>query len=161
MVSPPEPGTYKNPDHFSPQLSSSSSSFSLNTTLPLTLPTLTSYKLPPHTNSRPFHTKNLHTNQIITMSSGRPNYRQYRQPLMNFLTLAPSVSKQPLTAEALAAVAVAVPKADEANAVALAETKRRTSSLSSEGSKTGLRFLKLNNHHHDTNGDFAEEAVVE
>lgn len=94
------------------------------------------------------------------MSSGRPNYRQ---PLMNFLTLAPSVSKQPLTAEALAAVAVAVavPKADEANAVALAETKRRTSSLSSEGSKTGLRFLKLNNHHHDTNGDFAEEAVVE
>lgn len=93
------------------------------------------------------------------MSSGRPNYRQYRQPLMNFLTLAPSVSKQPLTAEALAAVAVS--KAEEANAVALAETKRRTSSLSSEGSKTGLRFLKLNNHHHDTNGDFAEEAVVE
>lgn len=90
------------------------------------------------------------------MSSGRPNYRQ---PLMNFLTLAPSVSKQPLTAEALAAVAV--PKAAEANVVALAETKRRTSSLSSEGSKTGLRFLKLNNHHHDTNGDFAEEAVVE
>jgi hypothetical protein len=88
------------------------------------------------------------------MSTSRLNYRQ---PLMNFLTLAPTVSKQPLTAETLAAV----PKADEANVAALAGTKRRTSSLSSEGSKTGLRFLKLNNHHHDTNGDFAEEAVVE
>ncbi|KAK1828543.1 hypothetical protein QBC39DRAFT_374637 [Podospora conica] len=84
--------------------------------------------------------------------------RQYRQPLMNFLTLAPTVSKQPLTAEALAAV----PKADEAVVAAPAESKqRRTSSLSSEGSKTGLRFLKLNNHHQDTNGDFAEEAIVE
>jgi len=66
---------------------------------------------------------------------------------MNFLTLAPAISKQPLTAEALATVPV--------------EIKRRTSSLSSEGSKSGLRFLKLNNHHQDTNGDFAEEAVVE
>jgi len=75
---------------------------------------------------------------------------------MNFLTLAPSVSKQPLTAEALAAV----PKAEDGNVAVPAETKRRTSSLSSEGSKTGLRFLKLNNHHHDTNGDFAEEAII-
>jgi len=87
------------------------------------------------------------------MSSSRQNYRR---PLTNFLTLAPATSKQPLTAEALAAV----PKTEASfNAAVPIEIKRRTSSLSSEGSKNGLRFLKLNNHHQDTNGDFAEEAV--
>ena len=54
------------------------------------------------------------------MSTSRQTFPPVRRPLMNFHTLAPTVSKQPLTAEA-------VPKADEASVAALAETKRRTS----------------------------------
>lgn len=88
------------------------------------------------------------------------------RPLSNFLSLAPKVSdsyprtqrvRQPLTAEALAAV----PKQDDAGAEAL---KRRTSSLSSDASKSRLRFLKLGpvhwgEHQDDHQADFHEVAV--
>lgn len=94
-----------------------------------------------------------------------------RRPLLNFLSLAPSTSnsypraqkvkqadpEQPLTAEALAEV----PKAT------MTETKRRTSSLSSDGSKSAFRFLKLGpvhfgeHHQDDSKGDFFEVAVEE
>lgn len=81
-----------------------------------------------------------------------------------FLSLAPKTSnsyprlqrtKQPLTAEALAKVATE----DEASAETM---KRRTSSLSSDGSK--LRFLKLGpvhwgEHQDDHKADFHEVAV--
>ncbi|KAK4112033.1 hypothetical protein N656DRAFT_790167 [Canariomyces notabilis] len=84
-----------------------------------------------------------------------------------FLSLAPNMSdsyprtqraQQPLTAEALASVA----KQDgEDNADAL---KRRTSSLSSDASKSRLRFLKLGpvhwgEHQDDHKDDFHEVAV--
>lgn len=82
----------------------------------------------------------------------------------NFLSLAPNTSdsypraqktkeaEQPLTAETLAEVT----KKDE--------TKRRTSSLSSDGSKNGFRFLKLGpvhygEHQDESKGDFFEVAV--
>lgn len=83
----------------------------------------------------------------------------------NFLSLAPKTSdsyprtqrakQQPLTAEALADAA----KENSASAEAM---KRRTSSLSSDGSK--LRFLKLGpvhwgEHQDDHKEDFHEVAV--
>ncbi|KAK3383034.1 hypothetical protein B0T24DRAFT_31775 [Lasiosphaeria ovina] len=92
-----------------------------------------------------------------------------RRPSM-FLSLAPKTSdsypraqksKQPkpeaLTAEALAEV----PKQDDA---ATLDMKRRTSSLSSDGSKSRLRFLKLGpvhwgEHQDEHGGDFHEVAV--
>ena len=79
----------------------------------------------------------------------------------NFLSLVPSTSdshvqvkdKQPLTAEALAEVA----KKEETAAAEAA--KRRTSSLSSDGSKTAFRFLRLGHQDGDKKGDFFEVAV--
>lgn len=77
----------------------------------------------------------------------------------NFLSLVPSTTEsrvqeqQPLTADALAEL----PKKEEAAAEA---AKRRTSSLSSDGSKSGFRFLRLG-HQEDgqKTDDFAEVAV--
>ena len=76
----------------------------------------------------------------------------------SFLSLSPATNKplqqQPLTADALAAL----PKKEDA---ALVETKRRTSSLSSDGSKSGFRFLRLgHNHQDDKKGDFFEVEVA-
>jgi hypothetical protein len=78
----------------------------------------------------------------------------------NFLSLSPSTSdarapvqeKQPLTADALAEV----PKKDE---LAIEAAKRRTSSLSSDGSKSGFRFLRLGHQDGDKKSDFFEVAV--
>lgn len=88
----------------------------------------------------------------------------------NFLSLAPSMSDSyprqkpvvvaekstPLTADALAEI----PKKEASMEV----TKRRTSSLSSDGSKSGFRFLRLGpvhygEHQDETKGDFFEVAV--
>ncbi|KAK3393732.1 hypothetical protein B0H63DRAFT_516902 [Podospora didyma] len=88
-----------------------------------------------------------------------------------FLSLAPSTSdsyprtqksKQPSKPDALTAEALAdVPKQDES---AMDIMKRRTSSLSSDGSKSRLRFLKLGpvhwgEHQDDHKDDFHEVAV--
>lgn len=84
----------------------------------------------------------------------------------SFLSLAPNTSdsypraqraRQPLAAEAPADD----PKQDEVRADA---PKRRTSSLSSDGSKSRLRFLKLGpvhwgEHQDDNQADFHEVAV--
>ncbi|KAL2154981.1 hypothetical protein VTH82DRAFT_3657 [Thermothelomyces myriococcoides] len=96
-----------------------------------------------------------------------PSLSQYRpRRPSTFLSLAPSTSdsyprtqrpKQPLTSEALAAATKQQdgPTSDEA-------TKRRSSSLSSDASKS--RFLKLGpvhwgEHQDDHKGDFYEVAV--
>ncbi|KAK0731397.1 hypothetical protein B0H67DRAFT_597294 [Lasiosphaeris hirsuta] len=89
----------------------------------------------------------------------------------NFLSLAPSMSDSyprqkpaivaekltPLTADALAEI----PKKEGAS---MEVTKRRTSSLSSDGSKVAFRFLRLGpvhygEHQDETKGDFFEVAV--
>ncbi|KAK0657589.1 hypothetical protein B0T16DRAFT_453030 [Cercophora newfieldiana] len=73
-----------------------------------------------------------------------------------FLSLVPNTSearvqeKQPLTADALAEL----PKKEETASEA---AKRRTSSLSSDGSKAGFRFLRLQDT--EKKGDFFEVAV--
>jgi hypothetical protein len=66
-------------------------------------------------------------------------------------TKQPEASTEPLTTEALAEVS----KVD---------AKRRTSSLSSDGSKSGFRFLKLGpvhygEHQDESKGDYSEVAV--
>jgi hypothetical protein len=91
-----------------------------------------------------------------------------------FLSLAPKTSesyprtqrvKQPLTAEALAAVPN---KQDEVAADAETMKQRRTSSLSSDASKSRLRFLRLGpvhwGEHQDDHKDFhdiIDEVAVE
>jgi hypothetical protein len=85
----------------------------------------------------------------------------------NFLFLAPKTSSrvppsktvQPLTAEALAEIPKKVES--ESEAANIESMKRRTSSLSSTGSKSGFRFLRLGHVHHadENKGDFFEVAV--
>lgn len=96
----------------------------------------------------------------------RPLPQLTQRRLSTFLSLAPNTSdsyprtqraQEPLTAEALAEV----PKDDSPSADAM---KRRTSSLSSDASKSRFRFLKLGpvhwgEHQDDHKEDFHEVAV--
>jgi hypothetical protein len=114
--------------------------------------------------------------EIRQLSEQAPQtYPPRERRLSNFLSLAPSTSDsyprtqraqtkptraqaEPLTAEALAEV----PKQD--NDAATDFSKRRTSSLSSDASKSRLRFLKLGpvhwgEHQDDHKADFHEVAV--
>jgi hypothetical protein len=104
-------------------------------------------------------------------TSGQPeSFPPARRRLSNFLSLAPNTSdsypraqkpKQPLAEQPLTADTLAeVPKKESI----IDSSKRRTSSLSSDGSKSNVRFLKLGpvhfgEHQDEHKGDFFEVAV--
>ncbi|KAK5663537.1 hypothetical protein OQA88_3968 [Cercophora sp. LCS_1] len=111
-------------------------------------------------------------------TSGQPApFPPVRRLPTAFLSLAPNTSDsypraqaktkaaEPLTADNLAAVEKKIEPVTVGQP-ALDATKRRTSSLSSDGSKSNFRFLKLGpvhygEHQDESKGDFFEVAVVE
>ncbi|KAK1755284.1 hypothetical protein QBC47DRAFT_361302 [Echria macrotheca] len=92
-----------------------------------------------------------------------------RRRLSNFLSLAPNQSdsfpKQKTKQPEVATEATTEPLTTEALAdISKVDAKRRTSSLSSDGSKSGFRFLKLGpvhygEHQDESKGDYSEVAV--